>query len=74
MARVLKVLMVVWVAGLFFVEAPSAHAIFGIRAARTAIAARRAKQSLAQDPEPAASATENSAEKLKRLEAESKDE
>jgi len=68
-------ILVVLVAGLFFAEMPSAHAIFGIRAARSVIAARRAKQALSKDSKDSTTpAAETPAEKLKRLEAESKDE
>ncbi len=50
-------------------DAPPAHAIFGIRAARTALAARKAKQALAEDPN--ADATEKANEELQNLERKS---
>ncbi|HOW87766.1 MAG TPA: hypothetical protein P5561_02630 [Candidatus Omnitrophota bacterium] len=45
-----------------------AHAILGIRAARTALAARKAKQALAEDPN--AEATKKTNEDLQRLKEE----
>ena len=49
-----------------FLVVPEAHAILGIRAARTVLTARKAKQALAEDPN--AEATERANENLKRLE------
>lgn len=69
-----KLIMAVLVAGLFFTEVPAAHAVFGIRAARSVIAARRAKQAMAKKSDSTAPATETPAEKLQRLETESKGE
>ena len=66
MSRSFKVAVAGLVAGIFFLGTPPAHAIFGIRAARTAIAARKAKQALAKDPN--ADATERANENLARLE------
>ncbi len=66
MSRSFKAVMVGLVAGIFFLGTPPAHAIFGIRAARTAIAARKAKQALAKDPNT--DATERANENLARLE------
>lgn len=72
MARISKMIVAVFVAGLFFAETPSAHAIFGIRAARSVIAARRAKQAMAKKSDSTAPATETSTEKLQqRLKTES---
>jgi len=69
MSNTFKTLTASLVAGIFFLGTPpAAHAIFGIRAARTAIAARKAKQTLAKDPN--AAATERANENLKRLEQE----
>jgi tRNA G26 N,N-dimethylase Trm1 len=72
MSRSFKAIMAGLVAGIFFLGAPPAHAIFGIRAARTAIAARKAKKALAKDPNT--DATERANENLARLEQESKQE
>ena len=75
MSKTFKLIMAGLVAGAFLLEAPPAHAIFGIRAARTAIAARRANKALSspEDEETAAPRAENqSLEDLKRLEQESK--
>ncbi|MFA7254745.1 MAG: hypothetical protein WC133_01435 [Candidatus Omnitrophota bacterium] len=69
MKKILVVLVAGMMAGVFFYEVPSAHAIFGIRAARTALAARKAKQTLAEDPND--EATERANENLRRLERES---
>ena len=69
MSQVFKLIMAGLVAGTLFLEAPPAHAIFGIRAARTVMAARKAKTALAEDPN--AEATERADENLKRLEQES---
>jgi len=71
MARVSKMILAVLVVGLFFAEMPAAHAVFGIRAARSVIAARRAKQALAKKSDAPPPATETSAEKLQRLNPES---
>ncbi len=71
MTRISKMILSVLVVGLFFVEMPTAHAVFGIRAARNVIAARRAKQALAKKSDATPPATETPAEKLKRLETES---
>ena len=65
-SRSFKVVTAGVIAGIFFLGTPPAHAIFGIRAARTAIAARKAKQTLAKDPN--AAATERAHESLARLE------
>ena len=46
MSKTFKLVMAGLVAGIFLLGAPPAHAIFGIRAARTAIAARRANKAL----------------------------
>lgn len=46
MSKTFKLILAGLVAGTFLLEVPPAHAIFGIRAARTALAARKAKQAL----------------------------
>jgi len=47
------------IAGTLLLEAPPAHAIFGIRAARTVIAARKARKAMSSsDAETKATATE----------------
>lgn len=66
--KIMILLMAGMAAGILLPEASPAHAIFGIRAARTALAARKAKQALAEDPN--AKATETAHENLKRLEQE----
>jgi len=69
MKKILTVLMTVLAAGVFFCEVPEAYAIFGIRAARTVLAARKAKQALAEDPD--AKATEKANAELQLLERKS---
>lgn len=71
MVRISKMVLAVSVVGLFFAEGPSAHAVLGIRAARSVIAARRAKQAMTKKSDAPPPATETPAEKLKRVEAES---
>lgn len=66
MPRTFKLVMAGLVAGTFLLGAPPAHAVFGIRAARNVVMARKAKQALAEDPN--AEATERANENLKRLE------
>lgn len=77
MSRILKFLMAGVVAGTFFLEAPPAHAVFGIRVARKAIAARRAEKAMtssddAAEKAPAFQATDPDLEKLERPERGSK--
>lgn len=49
MSKTFKIVMAGLVTGTFLLGAPPAHAIFGIRAARTAIAARRANKAAADE-------------------------
>jgi hypothetical protein len=75
MSKTFKLILAGLVAGIFLLEAPPAHAVFGVRAARTAIAARKAKKELSspEGEETAAPREENrSLEDMKRLEQESK--
>ncbi|MDD5225909.1 MAG: hypothetical protein PHV97_01825 [Candidatus Omnitrophica bacterium] len=66
MSRTFKIIMAGLIAGTFLLGAPPAHALFGIRVARKAIAARKARQVLAGDPNAEATAKAN--ENLRRLE------
>lgn len=73
MPRTLKFIIAGLVAGTFFLEAPPAHAIFGIRVARKAIAARRAEKAMTSsenstEQAPAFQAANPNLEKLERLE------
>jgi hypothetical protein len=83
MSKTLKLVMAGLVAGTFLLGAPPAHAIFGIRAARTAIAARKARKELSSSDAETKAATPEartttpgeknpSLEEMKRLEQESK--
>ncbi|MFH0984428.1 MAG: hypothetical protein V1882_02705 [Candidatus Omnitrophota bacterium] len=77
MPRTLKWMMVGLVAGTFFLEAPPAYAIFGIRVARKAIAARRAEKAMTSpenstEQAPAFQSANPNLEKLERSEPESR--
>ncbi|MFH1207977.1 MAG: hypothetical protein V1673_00270 [Candidatus Omnitrophota bacterium] len=74
MSKTFKLIMAGLVAGTFLLEAPPAHAIFGIRAARTAIAARRAEKALSSSEAGTTTPGEEnqSPEDLRRPEQESK--
>lgn len=67
MSQTFKVIMAGLVAWTFLLGSPPAHAILGIRAARNVIMARKAKQTLAEEPDPQ---TEKSLQNLKRLKQE----
>jgi TRAP-type uncharacterized transport system substrate-binding protein len=63
MSKTFKLVMAGLVAGTLLLGAPPAHAIFGIRAARTAIAARRANKALSSSDDESKTAEDGGGRK-----------
>ncbi len=61
--------MIIWLMAMaFLLEIPSAYAIFGIRAARTALAARKAKQMASSSSSSSSASSEAYAQEKARFE------